>query len=67
MVLMSYVLGIKMNLGLVGVWIAFASDEWIRGIIMLKRWKSRAWEQKAIVSKNESVLGTEDELLQTAN
>jgi len=42
----AYVLGIHFDLGLVGVWIAFISDEWARGIIMYYRWKSRAWQGK---------------------
>jgi len=67
MVLMSYVLGIKMNLGLVGVWTAFACDEWLRGILMLKRWKSRAWEQKAVISKQSNVAEKDEEFLQTVN
>jgi len=67
LVLMSYVLGIVMGLGLVGVWIAFAADEWLRGIMMLKRWKSRKWEEKAVASKEENYITNEDELLQTVN
>lgn len=67
MVLMSYILGIKMGLGIVGVWIAFAADEWLRGIIMLRRWKSRAWEQKAIINKKEDVVAAEEEYLQIVN
>lgn len=47
-VFMSYILGLKLHLGLLGVWIAFALDEWIRGIFMLVRWKSRAWENKSL-------------------
>ncbi|MCM3160947.1 MATE family efflux transporter [Metabacillus litoralis] len=42
----AYILGIHFDLGLVGVWIAFIADEWVRGIIMLYRWKSRAWMTK---------------------
>ncbi|HZH60209.1 MAG TPA: MATE family efflux transporter [Metabacillus sp.] len=42
----AYVLGIHFDLGLVGVWIAFITDEWVRGIIMYYRWKSRAWQGK---------------------
>ncbi len=38
---LSYILGLKLGLGLIGVWIAFASDEWLRGIAMLLRWRSR--------------------------
>ena len=68
LVAMSYILGISMRLGLVGVWIAFAMDEWLRGIMMLKRWQSRVWEKKAVVTKKESSIETEDEkLLQTVN
>lgn len=48
-VLISYLLGIRAGLGLVGIWIGFASDEWLRGIIMLMRWRSRAWEGKSVV------------------
>lgn len=51
--LMSYVLGVYFGLGLIGVWIAFASDEWIRGIAMLIRWKSRKWQTKSIVSSKK--------------
>lgn len=50
-VTLSYVLGILFGLGLVGVWIAFIVDEWLRGILMLRRWKSRKWEKMSFVSK----------------
>jgi Na+-driven multidrug efflux pump len=43
----AYILGIHYDLGLVGVWIAYICDEWVRGIIMLYRWKSRAWMTKS--------------------
>jgi putative MATE family efflux protein len=47
----AYILGIHFNLGLVGVWIAFIADEWIRGIIMLYRWKSRTWITKRFAER----------------
>jgi len=47
----AYILGIHFDLGLVGVWIAFIADEWFRGIIMLYRWKSRAWMTKRFAQK----------------
>jgi Na+-driven multidrug efflux pump len=47
----AYILGIHFNLGLVGVWIAFIADEWIRGIIMLYRWKSRTWMTKRFAER----------------
>lgn len=48
MVLGSWVLGIKMGLGLVGIWIAVGTDETTRGIMMLLRWRSKRWLTKAI-------------------
>jgi putative MATE family efflux protein len=45
----SYILGIHYGMGLPGVWIAFIVDEWLRGIIMYFRWKSRAWEKKVLI------------------
>jgi putative MATE family efflux protein len=49
----SWILGMKIGLGLVGVWIALASDEWIRGIIMFFRWRSGAWKTYSLVSARE--------------
>ncbi|MGM0874563.1 MAG: MATE family efflux transporter [Bacillota bacterium] len=47
----AYILGIHYDLGLVGVWIAYIADEWVRGLIMLYRWKSRAWMKKRFVQR----------------
>lgn len=41
-------LGIYMGWGLMGVWIGFAADEWVRGIAMLIRWKSKVWHKTAL-------------------
>lgn len=46
---LAYALGVHFGFGLLGVWIAFTVDEWLRGMIMLLRWRSRAWEKKALV------------------
>ncbi|MBP1965255.1 MATE family efflux transporter [Paenibacillus aceris] len=46
---LAYWLGIHMEMGLLGVWIAFAVDEWLRGLIMYLRWRSRVWESKSLV------------------
>lgn len=48
-VLFSYILGLKLNLGLVGVFIALSLDEFIRGLAMLLRWKSKKWVTKSLV------------------
>ncbi|ART75764.1 MATE family efflux transporter [Sutcliffiella horikoshii] len=53
-VTVSYVLGIHFGFGLVGVWIAMILDEWLRGIIMLYRWKSRIWVTKSFVHDKAS-------------
>ncbi|SHF07749.1 MATE family efflux transporter [Clostridium fallax] len=48
-VVMSHILGIKLGLGLVGVWISFAMDEIIRGILMYMRWKTKKWQQISLI------------------
>ena len=48
-VLFSYILGISLRWGLVGIWIANAMDEWIRGLAMYFRWKSKKWLNKSFV------------------
>jgi putative MATE family efflux protein len=46
----AYVLGVALGLGLRGVVIAMAADEWCRGLVMSLRWRSGAWRTKALVS-----------------
>jgi Na+-driven multidrug efflux pump len=48
---LSYLLGIHFGLGLIGVWIGYSVDEWFRGWAAFFRWKSRIWEQKALLRK----------------
>jgi Na+-driven multidrug efflux pump len=48
-VVFAYVFGISLHWGLMGVWIAMTCDEWIRGVIMLFRWKSGRWRTKTLV------------------
>jgi putative MATE family efflux protein len=54
-VTLSYFLGIYLGLGLVGIWIAFIADEWLRGLLMLWRWRSKVWVKKSFVAEPESV------------
>jgi putative MATE family efflux protein len=49
-VVFSYVFGQVCGWGLVGVWIALTCDEWIRGTVMLLRWRSGAWRNKRLVA-----------------
>lgn len=54
-VTLSYFLGIYLELGLVGIWIAFIADEWLRGLLMLWRWKSKVWVKKSFVPESKPV------------
>lgn len=45
----SYILGVKFEWGLVGIWLANALDEWSRGVAMFFRWKSKKWKNKKFV------------------
>ncbi|RZT10373.1 putative efflux protein, MATE family [Duganella sp. CF402] len=47
----SWLLGVVLGWGLPGVWIAYAADEWIRGLIMWRRWQTHAWVPHARVSR----------------
>lgn len=46
---LSYLLGIYWSWGLVGIWIAMAIDEIIRGILFVYRWYSGKWRNKALI------------------
>jgi putative MATE family efflux protein len=48
---LAYILGIYFGMGLMGIWIAYITDEWLRGIIMFLRWRSRVWENKSFVTQ----------------
>jgi Na+-driven multidrug efflux pump len=47
-ILLAYVLCIKLNMGLPGCWIAFAIDEFFRGIVFYRRFESRKWTKKVL-------------------
>lgn len=46
----SYLLAISFGFGLVGVWIAYAIDEFLRSCLMIARWRSGVWKSKAVVT-----------------
>ena len=46
---LSYIIGIPLGFGLVGMWVGFALDENIRGIILVRRWRSGKWRGKGFV------------------
>jgi putative MATE family efflux protein len=39
----AWFLGLKLGWGLPGIWIAMMSEEWLRGLLMYYRWRSRKW------------------------
>lgn len=43
----SWLLGVGLGLGLEGVWIAYVCDEWLRGLIMWRRWQTLGWTPSA--------------------
>ena len=45
-----YLLAVPLGLGLPGIWIAFAADECLRGLLMQLRWKSGKWKNKSLYS-----------------
>lgn len=45
---LGYFLGIKMEMGLLGIWIGFFCDEWLRGLANAWRWKSKKWQSKRL-------------------
>ncbi len=44
---LAWLLGLRLGLGLPGVWIALAADEWLRAVIMQRRWSRRTWVRHA--------------------
>ena len=48
---LSYLIGIPLGFGLVGMWVGFALDENIRGIILMRRWRSGKWKTKGFVKE----------------
>ena len=43
----SWLLGQHWGMGLSGIWLAYAADEWIRGLIMWHRWQRLRWVPQA--------------------
>lgn len=48
-VVLSFVFGQFLGLGITGVWIGMAADEWCRALAFLLRWKSGRWKKKRLL------------------
>ena len=49
----SYILGVKLGLGLQGVWLAMMMDELIRAVIFAIRFKSCKWKNKSMIETSQ--------------
>ena len=49
-VLFAYILGIMLNMGLIGIWIGMAADEILRGIVVVIRWIKGSWRNRSVVN-----------------
>ena len=50
----SYILGVKLGLGLQGVWLAMMMDERIRAVIFAIRFKSGKWKNKSMIENSQA-------------
>jgi len=50
---LAWLLGVHLGWGLPGLWMAMTVDEWLRGVLMYRRWKSRAWLKHAQRSRDQ--------------
>lgn len=46
---LSWVFGISMGYGLIGMWVAFMIDENFRAVILLKRWRGKKWMERNLI------------------
>jgi putative MATE family efflux protein len=52
-VVSSYLFGIYWGYGVIGAWLAIGLDEWFRGIIMFKRWRTKIWTRFSLTESND--------------
>lgn len=48
----GYTMGVALSIGVAGVFMGTAADEFIRGLITMNRWRRGKWRGKAIVKSN---------------
>ena len=56
---LAWLLGMHSGLGIAGVWLSMCCDEWLRGMIMYRRWTRRHWVQHAEQSRQALLRGAE--------
>lgn len=50
-VTVGYTMGIVVKIGVAGVFIGTATDELLRGLIVMTRWRKQRWRGKAVIEK----------------
>lgn len=50
---LAYLVGVVFELGLIGIWISFIIDEWVRGLLMVRRWRQKKWQQIQLVQREK--------------
>lgn len=55
-VLGSWLFGVVLGWGLVGVYVALCADEWTRGLMALLRWRSGKWRGKGFVGNQSAAV-----------
>ena len=58
---LAWFLGLYLGWGLTGMWLAMIIDEWLRGVLMYRRWTKRQWVQHAERARAHVVAGPEIE------
>jgi len=59
-------LSLATPLGVTGIWIAMACDEWVRGVMMYWRWKGRGWLKHAQRSRDDVVALASSQVAESA-
>lgn len=54
-VVCAYLFGIVAGFGILGMWWMFTLDENVRGVVFLRRWKSRKWMNRGFVGLDTAV------------
>lgn len=49
----GYTMGVLLKIGVYGVFIGTATDEFLRGLIVMNRWRQKKWLGKAVVKASE--------------
>ena len=59
---LGYVYGVVLGIGIAGVYMGTATDECVRGLIVMYYWYRKKWYGKSVVEKNkEEITQTEEE------